>query len=75
MIIDAILDRRDGSPYTMETAKYIYDEATLFKMNDLARAFDCGSNEDCQRELARYIDLNEYNPDLKKYIYSVDWVN
>ena len=74
MIIDAILDRKDGSPYTKETAKYIYDQAMFFEMDELARAFDLGENSDCQKQLAEYIDRNGYNENIKAYIYSQKWV-
>ena len=76
MIIDAILDRREGLPYNEKCARYIYDQATFFEMDSLARAFDMGSNEDCQRELARYIDSNDYNESIKDFVYSysVKWV-
>jgi hypothetical protein len=73
MIIDAILDRKDGHPYTYETAKYIYDESMIFKMWHIADAFDCGDNADMQNALCDYIDYNNYNPEIKNYIRSVNW--
>lgn len=75
MIIDAILDRQGGVPYTEETARYIYDQAMFWGFYDLASAFDCGTNEDCQRELAKYIDVQEYRESIKDYVYSQKWVN
>lgn len=74
MIIDAILDRKDGLPYTEKEARYIYNQATFFGMDYLARAFDIGTNEDCQKALAKYIDDNEYNESIKNYVFSVNWV-
>lgn len=74
MIIDAILDRKDGIPYTRESMKYIYDSATTFNFDYVASAFDMGTNEDCQKALAKYIDENNYNESIKDYIYSKNWI-
>ena len=53
MIIDKILDARDGyynSQWDECTgAEYIYKEATEFKFYYIADAFDNGTNEDCQK--------------------------
>lgn len=73
MIIDEILDVRDGFKQTPDL-KYMYDEATLFRFNDLARALDCGSNKDIQKALCDYIIDCEYNPEICEFINTFDWL-
>lgn len=74
MIVDAILDRKDGHPYDEDVLKYMYDEAIHFRFWNLARAIDSGTEKDIKRELCNYIDDNDYNPAIKKYINKVDWL-
>ena len=74
MIIDVILDRMDGYYYGKEQARAIYDYATFFHMEELASALDGGNNEEVTEALCKYIDDNEYNPQVKEYIRSVEWV-
>lgn len=75
MIIDVILDRKDGVEYdAREASKYMYDEAVIFEFDYLVRALDSGTNKDVQDALCKYIDKNDYNPDLKDYIRSQIWV-
>lgn len=74
MIIDAILERKDGEAYTRKSLKYIYDEAMIFEFHDLARAIDSGNEEDIKRELCAYIDNNGYPKNIKKYVKKVDWL-
>jgi hypothetical protein len=74
MIIDVILDRRDGYEYTENSMKRLYDYAMYFKFWKLADALDNGDNEDIQRELCQYILDQDYNPELIDYINSVNWV-
>ena len=42
--------------------------------DDIARAMDGGTEEDVKRALCEYIDSNGYNPGIKKYINSRDWL-
>lgn len=42
--------------------------------DDIARAMDGGTEEDVKRALCEYIDRNGYNPGIKKYINSRDWL-
>lgn len=73
MIIDLILDRKDGQPYN---ARAFYNYAS----NDgevgaaIADALDSGENEDVRRQLCAYIVEQEYNVDICDYINSVDWL-
>lgn len=76
MIIDLILDRKDGQQYD---AKDFYNnilqyEKTFHFRPDISRALDGGTNEDVQRALCAYIDENGWNPAIKDYINSVDWL-
>ena len=73
MIIDTILDRKSGSNYVIETMKYMYDEAMIFKFFQLASALDCGNENDIKRELCNYIVNNNYPRELCNYINSVKW--
>ena len=76
MIIDAILDRRNGAAYD---PKEFYDYVSGWNgMNseyeDIARALDCGEENDVKRLLCEYIRNNEYSLALCSYIRSVDWL-
>lgn len=74
MIIDKILDRKDGVGYS---ARDLYDYCTglnILNSEDIARALDSGENYDIQRELCKYIHLGGYNPEICNYINSVDWL-
>lgn len=74
MIIDTILDRRDGCAYGHDDMTYMHEDAEMFGFSDLACALDSGSDDDIRRELCRYIDDGGYLQDLKKYVNSVDWI-
>lgn len=77
MIIDLILDRQDGAEYS---PRWFYDEVMDYGsiwpeiVHPIARAMDCGTEEDVKRELCRYIDEQEYNPAIKDYINKVNWL-
>lgn len=48
----------------------------IFEMNgDISRAMDYGTEEDVKKALCDYIDNNEYNPEIKKYIRSKEWMD
>ena len=77
MVIDLILDRQDGAEYS---PRWFYDEVMDYGSiwpeiaHPIARAMDCGTEEDVKRELCRYIDEQEYNPAIKDYINEVNWL-
>lgn len=75
MIIDAILDRKEGSEYN---PREFYFYCLGFPWNKeyihVTEVMDYGTEEDVKRVLREYIDNNEYNPDIKRYIDSVDWL-
>ena len=76
MIIDLILDRKDGIPYN---PKKFYNEILEYEQNffpgfPISGALDYGENEDVKRELKKYIIEQEYNPQINDFIDSVDWI-
>ena len=83
MIIDIILDRREGAiNYVPAThLKAIYDHATFFHMNNLAAAVDGGTESDVKAALMDYVisggcdpDIHHHNfLDLCLFINSVRW--
>ena len=77
MIIDIILDRKEGAiDYAPEThLKAIYDYATDARMSDIARALDSGNENDVKAALMRYITVCGYPLDLLDYIASVRWTS
>jgi hypothetical protein len=77
MIIDVILDRKDGAiKYTAAThLKAIYDYATDAHMSDLAAAVDGGTEDDVKAALMRYITMCGYPAALLDYIARVHWTD
>lgn len=77
MIIDIILDRREGAiNYVPAThLKAIYDYATDSGMRDLAAAIDGGTEDDVKAALMCYISTCGYPPDLLDYIARVRWTD
>lgn len=77
MIIDVILDRKDGAiDYVPAThLKAIYDYATDARMTDLARALDSGNEDDVKAALMRYIVACGYPTALLDYVASVRWTS
>lgn len=86
MIIDKILDRYndnkqgfDGYDF-YDDGQYIYNEAMDFGFLDIARAFDSGTNKDCQRVLCDYLvngygyDKSEFGKNVCNYVKNVKWV-
>jgi len=80
MIIDKILDRKDGEKYN---ARLFYIDtvksSTIFndnndRYNKIALALDSGDNKDVQKQLNLYIIENDYNPNIIEYINSVEWI-
>ena len=78
MIIDCILDRK----WYEEIGKPNYNPQQFY--NDcmeyggsgwyIARAMDFGTEDEVREMLCEYIDNNQYNPEIKDYINSVDWI-
>jgi hypothetical protein len=76
MIVDLILNRKDGEPYNAkDTYIYITEHESIFnKEYPISRAFDGGTNKDVQNALSQYITDGGYNSKIIDYIRSVDWV-
>lgn len=77
MIIDVILDRKDGaiSYDASKHLKAIYDYATDAGMSDIAAAVDGGNENDVRAALMRYIKVCGYPSALLDYIASVRWTD
>ena len=77
MIIDEILERKEGMPYN---SKAFYDYISYWAETDndvgtgIARALDGGTEEDVKRELCKYVKEQGYNPEICDYINSVNWL-
>ena len=77
MLIDLILDRRDGVSYSPsefeeEVKKYCETYPSYIPVYD---ALISGSEDDVKDELCRYIDDEWYGSRLiKDYINSVNWL-
>lgn len=74
MIIDCILDaKEDPRSYdAKEFYGYVMDGFKDFHY--IARALDSGSNKDVQEALCTYIDSQNYNPEIKDFINSFNWL-
>lgn len=77
MIIDIILDRREGaiSYDASKHLKAIYDYATDSRMSDVAAAVDSGNEDDVKAALMCYISTCGYPLDLLDYIARVRWTD
>lgn len=77
MIIDIILDRKDGaiSYDASKHLKAIYDYATDAHMSDIAAAVDGGTEDDVKAALMRYITMCGYPAALLDYIAGVRWTD
>ena len=78
MIIDLILDRKDGGKYN---PKDFYQSTQKYNItfhgigNEILNAMDDGTEEEMQKALCNYIDKQNYNPDIKNYINSQNWLS
>ena len=73
MIIDLILDRKDGDPYSPR--QFYFDCLRYGEIgHGITRAMDGGTEQDVKAELCAYIHENEYNPAICEYVKSVDWL-
>lgn len=77
MIIDIILDRREGaiSYDASKHLKAIYDYATDAGMTELATAVDGGTEDDVKAALMCYISTCGYPLELLDYIARVRWTD
>lgn len=77
MIIDLILDRKDGCEYN---AKEFYNDimeySTIFDGigDKITFAMDYGTEKDVKKALCDYIIDNEYNPKICDFINNEKWL-
>lgn len=75
MIIDVILDRKDGAFYSpLDFLPYLDDRVYGDDFKYILYALQDSSEEKMKEALKRYIDEQGYNPEIKEYIESVDWI-
>lgn len=75
MIIDEILDRKNGASYNpQDFYDYVSQQLDVLNSKDIATALDSGTEEDVKKALCEYIKLGEYNPAICDYINSVNWL-
>lgn len=76
MIIDKILDRKDGEKYK---AHAFYIQCLMYgDVGDgyrISAVMDYGEEEDVKQALCNYVLRNEYNPKICDYIRSVKWLS
>lgn len=74
MVIDKILDRKDGKVYN---PKAFYDDVTAYGdiADAIAEAMDGGEEQDVKRALNIYIVANDYNPEICTFVNSVQWLS
>lgn len=77
MIIDLILDRRDGDPYD---ARKFYHEVMEYNsvfdnaFNYILEAMDKGTDYDVKKALCKYILDNDYNIEIMKFVLKSKWI-
>jgi len=75
MIIDSILNRKDGKEYV---PKDFYNEMMQYGVIGngfkIAEAMDNGTEEDVKYALCRYIEKEGYNLKIFNYINSQNWL-
>ena len=76
MLIDLILDRKDGLRYRPENFKRdVRGYLDVFKSyKPVYDAILLKDESAVKRELCRYIDIEGYNPQIKNYVRSVSWL-
>lgn len=77
MIIDKILDRKDGFGYApKDFYNYCLREEAIFPgiAHDILVEMDYGTNKSVQKALCEYITFCKYNPAICDYINSEKWV-
>lgn len=75
MIIDIILDRKDGAGYSAkEFYMYLMQPGGGYWENQISASLDYGTNSDVRARLCEYVLANEYNPEICNYINRVNWL-
>ena len=76
MIIDLILDRKDGNEYNAREFYYevLEYESTCISDREISRAMDGGTEQDVKKALCDYVINQRYNDGICTYINSVNWL-
>lgn len=78
MIIDLILDRKDGRDYDPRAFyREVVEYASIFKcevMHEIARQMDSGTEQAVKHALCAYVLGGGYNPRICDYINRVSWL-
>ena len=77
MIIDLILDRKDGAEYVPRdfyNAVCEYEDIFESLGFNISRAMDSGNESEVRIALCQYVLNHGHNSDITKYIHSVNWL-
>lgn len=74
MIIDLILNRKDGHKYDPHEFYIDVMNYANSASDRITRAMDYGKENIVKAELIHYVLCNDYNPQICNYILSVDWL-
>ena len=77
MVIDIILDRKDGEKYGWgyDPHEFYRDIAQYGEIgHGITAAMDYGTEADVKTALCEYVIRNEYNPDICGYIWARSWL-
>lgn len=78
VIIDCILDRRDGEAYGVEYSPHDF-YVSVMRYGEIGHgitaAMDYGEEEDVRRELCKYIIDNDYNPEICEWVNAQNWLS
>lgn len=79
MVIDLILDRKDGMTYSPEDfyrhcMQYKYSGDFDSIVDAITRAMDEGTEEDVKNAICDYIRANDYNEKICDFVNSVTWL-
>lgn len=76
MIIDLILDRKDGQPY--EAQKFYSDVLKLSQNgttgDEIIEAIESGNEREVKKALVMYLLENEYNDSICGYVINQNWL-
>lgn len=77
MIIDKILDRKDGEEYdAREFYYYLMQPGGGIHEKNISEAMDYGNESDVKLELLIYCNDNGYtDPEIIDFIKSINWLN
>lgn len=78
MIIDEILDRRNGMPFDANGFKdYVLDQAGIFQLPLFAEAYKEADGwlreQKVKRAIVLYLASNDYNLTIIPFVLSVSW--